>query len=317
MNHKKSEILDAAIIDASEEQKTDLPTNPKASIKLGLLILIIGFGGFLGWSFLADLDEGITSNGTVIVDTKRKIVQHASGGVIEKILVKDGDEVKEGQALIQLISTTSSANLTINQNAANLLRIQITSLKPVVDEGYYPLNQYLDLKRQYDDARVKIKVAKEEMDRTEIKAPVSGVVMGLSANTVGGVISPGGKVLEVVPEGDRLVIEAQIQPHLIDKIHAGLEADIRFSALNQRTTPTMTGRVEWVSADRFQDPNRPEISYYTARVALTDMTLEKLKNEQVIPGMPADVIIKTGSRTFWNYLIKPIKDRAALSLKER
>lgn len=315
---KNKEMIN--IVDVQTKEKNDdvsLPIDPRSSIRKGLLILLVGFGGFLSWAIFANLDEGVPAVGTIVVDSKRKIIQHPAGGIIEAVLVRDCEKVKEGQVLMRLISTQSRANLVISQNQAALLKIQLTSLKPLVDEGYYPRNQYLDLKRQYDDAMAKVKVAQEESDRTEIKAPVAGTVMGLSINTIGGVITPGGKVMEVVPEGDRLVVEAQIPPHLIDKIHSGLIADVHFSALNQRTTPVMTGQVEWVSADRFQDPNRPELAYYSARIQLTEETVGALKGELLVAGMPADVVIKTGSRSFWSYLVKPIADRAALSMKER
>lgn len=313
----KKDVIDVQPITVRNEQEIVLPSDPKSSIRFGLMVLIFGFFGFILWAVFADLDEGVPSMGTIVVDSKRKMIQHPTGGVIEQVLVKDGEKVKEGQVLIRLISTQSRANLAINQHAANLLKTQLDSLRSLVDEGYYPRNQYLDLKRQYDDAMAKVKVAQEESDRTEIKAPTSGTVMGLAINTVGGVVPPGGKVMEVVPDGDHLVVEAQIQPHLIDKIHAGLEADIHFSALNQRTTPVLSGKVEWVSADKFQDPNRPEIAYYSARIQITQETLDRLRGETLVPGMPADVVIKTGSRTFWSYLVKPIQDRAALSMKER
>jgi hypothetical protein len=92
---------------------------------------------------------------------------------------------------------------------------------------------------------------------------------------------------------------------------------VRLSALNQRTTPVLEGKVLWVSPDRIQDPQRPEIAYFNARVEITPDSLSRLKDEKIQPGMPAEVILKTGSRTFWDYLVKPIEDRAALSLKER
>lgn len=314
---KKQDVIDVVASEANQEKEVLIPNNPGSSIRFGLLVLMIGFGGFLIWAFAASLDEGVPSVGTVVVDSKRKVIQHPTGGVIESVLVRDGEKVKEGQVLMRLIDTQSKAAVTINKGQRDLLKKQIESVRPLVNEGYYPRNQFLDLQRQYDDAAAKYKVAIEEAERTEIKSPVSGVVMGVATNTIGGVIQPSSKILEVVPEGDRLVIEAMIQPHLIDKIHAGLEADVHFTALNQRTTPVLSGKVEWVSADRFQDPNRPEIAYYTARVEIIQKTMDRLKGEQLLPGMPADVVIKTGSRSFWNYLVKPIQDRAALSMKER
>ena len=310
-------IIDVTPVVKGEPEVTPVPVNARKSILLGWIILLLGFGGFVWWSFSAHLDEGVPVQGTVVVDSKRQVIQHQTGGTIEAILVRDGDTVKKDQVLMRLINTQSEAALAINTHLADTLREQLDSLKPLVAEGYYPRNQYLDLQRQYDDAQSKIKVAREENQRTEIRAPVAGTVMGVSVYTVGGVVQPGARIMEIEPAGDKLVLEAQIPTHLIDKIHAGLTADVRLTALNQRTTPVLQGTVLWVSPDRFQDPQRPEIAYYTARVALEPDTAKLLKGETLQAGMPAEIIIKTGSRTFWDYLVKPIQDRAALSLKER
>ena len=310
-------IIDVTPVVKGEPEVTPVPVNARKSILLGWIILLLGFGGFVWWSFSAHLDEGVPVQGTVVVDSKRQVIQHQIGGTIEAILVRDGDTVKKDQVLMRLINTQSEAALAINTHLADTLREQLDSLKPLVAEGYYPRNQYLDLQRQYDDAQSKIKVAREENQRTEIRAPVAGTVMGVSVYTVGGVVQPGARIMEIEPAGDKLVLEAQIPTHLIDKIHAGLTADVRLTALNQRTTPVLQGTVLWVSPDRFQDPQRPEIAYYTARVALEPDTAKLLKGETLQAGMPVEIIIKTGSRTFWDYLVKPIQDRAALSLKER
>ncbi|MDE2212315.1 MAG: HlyD family efflux transporter periplasmic adaptor subunit [Betaproteobacteria bacterium] len=294
-----------------------VPTNPRGAIWLGWLILLVGFGGFLWWTFSAHLDEGVPVQGVVVSDSKRQTVQHQTGGTVDAILVRDGDTVKKGQVLMRLVNEQNQAAIAINAHLLESLGPQLKSLEPLVQAGYYPRNQYLDLQRQYDDAEAKLKLAQEENRRMDIRAPVSGTVMGETITTVGGVVQPGMRIMEIEPAGDRLVLEAQIPTHLIDKVHAGLQADVRMSALNQRTTPVLNGIVQWVSPDRFQEPQRPEIAYYTARIELAPGTDQLLKGEKLQPGMPAEIIIKTGSRTFWNYLVKPIEDRAALSLKER
>jgi protease secretion system membrane fusion protein len=139
----------------------------------------------------------------------------------------------------------------------------------------------------------------------------------------GGVVRGGEKIMEIVPSEEILVIEAKIPPNLIDRVHKGLIAQVRFSALNQRTTPVVYGEVESVSADKIPVTDmmtqRQLMSdgYYTAKVKLSPGEVEKLGDQQIYPGMPADVIIKTGRRNFMSYLLKPFTDRAALSLQER
>lgn len=298
-------------------EKEDLPNDPGQTIRLGLIVLLVGFGGFLIWMFAADLDEGVPTSGNVIVDSRRKVIQHPTGGVVKKINVTDGEKVNAGAVLLQLVDTQAKAEYDVLKRQFDFFQSQIAAIKPMVDEGYYPKNQYLDLVRQSDELVIKLKVATEALDRTQIRSPVTGVVMGTTISTVNGVVAPGAKLMEIVPDGDRLVIEVQIPLNLIDKVQPSLEAEVHLTALNQRTTPTLMGKVIWVSPDRQQDPMRPEVNYYVARVQINDQSLDKIKDEVLVPGMPADVVIKTGSRTFWNYLVKPIVDRANLSLKER
>jgi HlyD family type I secretion membrane fusion protein len=146
------------------------------------------------------------------------------------------------------------------------------------------------------------------------------MVMGLAITTEGGVISPGGRLMDIVPEDERLVVEAQIQPHLIDKVVPGLQAEVRFSALNLRSTPITMGEVEWVSADKFQNPQdmANPMGYYSARLVVPASEMKKLGADvHIRAGMPADVIFNTGERTFLEYLVKPLTDRMAKSLKEQ
>lgn len=133
-------------------------------------------------------------------------------------------------------------------------------------------------------------------------------------------MSPGAKLLELVPDEERLVVEAQILPHLIDRVVPGLFAEVRFSHTKSRRTPVILGQVEWVSADKFQNPQdtnpMSQAGYYTARVIVSADELKKLPDVQVRPGMIADVIVQTGQRTFMNYLFKPLADGIAISMKE-
>ncbi len=131
-------------------------------------------------------------------------------------------------------------------------------------------------------------------------------------------MSAGAKLMESVPIDDRVTIEAQVRPHLVDKVHPGASAQIRFSALQTSRTPVIYGTVEWISPDRFQSKEDTANSdgYYLAKVVINQQELAKVDGFRVIPGMPADVIIKTGERTFFRYLFKSISDRFAHAFKE-
>jgi membrane fusion protein, epimerase transport system len=132
--------------------------------------------------------------------------------------------------------------------------------------------------------------------------------------TPGGVIGPGEPVLDLVPSGDELVIEAYVEPTDIDAVPVGLPAQVRLTALNQRHTPTLTGKVDQVSADRLED-ERSGQPYYLTRVALDDHQPE-LEGLALHPGMPAEVMIVTGERTTIDYLLKPISASFERALRE-
>lgn len=311
----------------------ELPTNAKKPLRTGLLVLLFGFGGFVLWSALAPIDSGVPSVGNVALDGRRKAVQHQHGGVAKKILVKENDSVKEGDVLIRLddsvpLATKSSVEAELRSVEAQIQFLQkmVGDLRSMTEEGFYPRNRLLEYDRQLAEALARrqglvdrLSAARMELERSVIRSPATGKVMGVTITTEGGVIAGGEKIMEIVPDDEKLVVEATVEPHLIDQVLPGLDAEVRFSALNLRTTPVILGKVDWVSADKFQPPNDPihPMGYYRARVIVSAEELKKLGNETIRPGMPADVIIKTGERTFLEYLIKPLTDRMATSLKER
>lgn len=165
------------------------------------------------------------------------------------------------------------------------------------------------------DLRERVRALEDNLARTQVRAPVGGAVMGLAVHTVGGVVNPGGRILDIVPHNEQLLVEARVAPTDVDRVSTGLEAQLRFSAFNSRTTPTVPGRVLTISGDRITDPHTRE-SYYLARIEVTTGGMEDLRGLSLLPGMPVDVMIKTGERTFFEYLIQPITERLARSLRE-
>lgn len=150
--------------------------------------------------------------------------------------------------------------------------------------------------------------ARDQLDRIEIHAPVSGLVNQLSVHTIGGVIKAGETVMELVPDTDDLQIEARVQPKDIDHVRTGQKAFVRFSAFNQRTTPQLNGTVAYVSADTGHD-QQSNAPYFTVRVVLPEDERRRLNGQQLVPGMPTEVFMQTGSRTMMNYLFEPITDQ--------
>jgi protease secretion system membrane fusion protein len=133
---------------------------------------------------------------------------------------------------------------------------------------------------------------------------------------VGGVIQSGMVLMEIVPKDGRLIVEAQIPTTSIDKVQVGLTADMRFSAFNLNTTPIIPGRITLVGADKITGTNPQQGEFYLAQVETTAEGLKLLGDKLVQPGMPVEVIVKTGERSFFSYLIKPLSDRFARSFKD-
>lgn len=156
----------------------------------------------------------------------------------------------------------------------------------------------------------------EKLSRMDIKAPVSGIVYGLTVFAERSVIRPADPVLFLIPQDRPLIIAARVEPIHIDEIFTGQEVTLRFSSLDQRTTPELLGRVVQISADAFQDDAR-QISYYRAEIVLSEGEQDKIpQGITLIPGMPVESFIKTNDRTPLAYLVKPLADYFAKAMRE-
>jgi protease secretion system membrane fusion protein len=370
--------------------------------------IIIAFGVFLIWAFVAPLDKGVTTQGTVMVSGYDKQLQHPTGGLIQEILVKEGDHVNEGDVLIRINPLKAEADLSVAQlqyinilasearlqaerrgdkqitwpeqlnsldaqskiveakdvqqklfetrrkefltelNAkrtnASMINNEYLANEQLAKEGFVSrsqANQILRTKLDADNAvsstqsvymkdidtqlstiqanrdalKDKFEAVSFDRDLTSLRAPISGTVIGLKVNTVGGTV-PGGQVLaEIVPEKPELIVEAKVPTNLIDQVRVGIPADMRFTAFNVNTTPIIEGKVVLVGADVLKGEGGKGGDTYLAKVEATPEGLEKMGDLKILPGMTVDVVFKTGERTFMGYLFKPIIDRLALSFK--
>jgi protease secretion system membrane fusion protein len=431
-------------------EEEGLPTDTQSPARLGFWVLAIGFGGFLLWAALAPLDEGVPTAGTVVIDTKRKAVQHLTGGIVKSVHVKEGQIVHEGDPLMEIDSASTQANFenvrqryytlraiearlvaeqsgrgTINfhpdllserdsplvadmianqeglfaarrmalkaetqaiaesisglegsitgylglletrREQLSLLKEEITGLEELVREGYAPRNNLLlqqrtraeiigtiaelqgNIKRSRSalaEARLRITQRKQEfregvdrelaqvrgevdaeaerfnavrgdLARTVIRAPASGQVVGLAAQTVGGVIGAGQTIMDIVPQDEALMLESRIPPNLIDRVHPGLPTDVRFSSFAHSPLLVVPGEVTSVSHDLLVD-EQTGMAYYLARVAVTEEGIRKLGKRQLQAGMPVEVVVLTGERSMLTYLLHPLLKRLASSMKE-
>ena len=433
---------------ASADQ--DIAVRTGSAARIGLWALVLGFGGFLLWAGMAPLDEGVPAQGMIAIDTKRKSVQHLSGGLVTEVLVGEGSIVTEGQVLVRLGEAVARANfesirqrylglramegrllteqqggskivfhpdvqasikdpqirqvvmtqeqlmasrraslradlqsneesiqgqlgliqsyesmLVNRKNQQALLDEELTNTRGLVKEGYVPRNRQLELERMaaemssgiaelqgntirasravaelrqraivrqqeyrkevdslltdvarevHGDAE-RYTAAKEELARTEIKSPAAGQVVGLAIQTVGSVISPGQKLMDIVPEDQTLLVEVRVAPHLIDRVKADLPVDVRFSSFAHTPQLVVDGKVVSVSGDLLTDPQNGA-GYYLARVGVTTKGYTQLGKRQLQPGMPVEVIFLTGERSMLTYLLSPLTKRLAASMKE-
>lgn len=149
--------------------------------------------------------------------------------------------------------------------------------------------------------------SEDQLRRVDIRAPVTGRVFELAAFTVGGVITPGAVIMQIVPNDDVLTVEVHINPQDIDKLSLGQMVTLRFSAFNMQTTPEINGQVSLISPDLTKDP-RGGPSFYGARVFVSPEELARLGNLKLVPGMPVDAFLQTGERTALSYFLKPLRD---------
>ena len=439
---------------AGVDQTLQLPNaNFRPVVRLGLLIVALGFGGFLLWASLAPLDEGVPANGSVVVETSRKSINHLNGGLVERILVREGQEVKAGDELVVLneIQSRAALNATLNQwhvaqatvarlraergsaaapefarelikaagtdpEVAALVRAQeslfrtrrtalrgelsiieaavrgletqlsslaqlktgretqialfeeqLTSYRKLRGDGFVSRNQVLEVERQLAEVQSKqsedlaniaginarladlrmrgvqretenrsevekqladaqrdaatlgerLSAQRDTVSRLALRAPVAGTVVDLAVHTVGGVVKPGDRVMDIVPKGDSLIVEARVAPQYVDRLHPGQPADVHFDSYTGRVTrPVIRGQVSVVSADVLVD-TRSGAPYYNMRVAIPAEEATRLGHLKLQAGMVATVMVKTGERSFLTYLTAPLLRRSITALGEQ
>lgn len=152
------------------------------------------------------------------------------------------------------------------------------------------------------------------LKQIDIRAPQSGRVHQLAVHTIGGVIAPGEAIMQIVPTADALVVEARVAPQDIDQVRVGQPAALRLSAFSQQTTPEVEGQVDRISPDLIED-QKAGVAYYAVRIALSQSSLKQAGQLELKPGMPAEVLLRTGQRTVLSYLLKPLTDQASRAFR--
>ena len=209
----------------------------------------------------------------------------------------------------ELMGNTTRALRTIGESKQRLMQRQQEYRKDVE-------TQLADVTREVQSEEAKYVALQGDLSRIEIKSPAEGQVVGLAVQTVGGVIQPGQKLMDIVPDNEALILETRVAPHMIDRVHAGLPADVRFSAFAHSPQLVVKGKVVSVSGDLLSDPQQNNAPYYLARTVVTPDGMKKLGKRQMQPGMPVEVVFTTGERTMLTYLLNPLIRRVSASMKE-
>ena len=431
---------------------SEVPRSINRLVFIGIIMLIVCFGGFGVWSFRAPLAAAVIAQGSFVATGRNKIVQHLEGGIIEDILVTEGEAVQAGQVLMTLDQTSAEANerelfirkirlqamverllaeygeqekltfsndlveasddvevMTIldsqrlsfevsrktllndiallerNMEAlkirANGFEAQLSSMQrrqDILQEEYDTKNSLFEkglvrkgdlntirrvqaeadgqlarlkaetaevnqmllkyeeqisrtrsayreaaldelgvIEADLESVREKARQARSVLDRAVVRAPVTGTVVRLHYHTPGGVIETGEQIAEILPADAPLIIEAQIPRTEIDSVVTGQNATVRLVALNQRTTPVLSGEVFYVSADALlEEAAGVPQEVYLARISLTPDEMERVRGFVPTPGMPAEIMIQTEERTFAAYIAKPVVDSMSRAFRE-
>lgn len=213
----------------------------------------------------------------------------------------------EGQ-LGQLEASVAEAKSAIAGYEIEALRLAATQREEAQ-------NEFRTLQPQEAELRERLRVLERRLGRLVMRAPMSGIIIGLQIHTIGGVISPGSAVLSIVPQEASLVFAVRIDPSQIDRVHATQAAEIRFPSFNARTTPSFPAEVRTVAPDVVTDPNSG-ISYFTAELRVPEAERETLLTLGLQPGMPLEAFIQTGARSPGSILLKPVTDYMSYALRE-
>lgn len=275
---------------------------------------------------MLSIREGITGNEVQIAAVKRQlslIVEELEGkrelyekGYVRKpeyLALERAKAGLEGQ-IGQLTGNVSDARERIAREEQRIMQTRTDMIRMATE-------QLRNVEADLDDVNERIRVAQSATNRIEIRAPVRGTVIKMLYHTPGGVIGAGKDVMELLPLDERLIIEARVRPQDIDSIHDGQNALVRLTALNQRVTPMIPGKVTYVSGDALPDEkaSRAGVSTNTfiVRVALDEEEASKIHGFRSTPGMPVEIFAKTSERTFLSYLLKPVIDSFNRAFRER
>jgi HlyD family secretion protein len=228
---------------------------------------------------------------------------------ISRLIALERDAARLEGERAQLVATVAQSRGKITETELQIIQVDQSVRSDVAKE-------LGDIRGKASELVERKVTAEDQLKRVDIRAPQDGIVHELSVHTVGGVIKSGEPIMQIVPRADMLIVEARVSPNNIDQLVAGQKAVLRFSGLNQRSTPELNGVVSGVSADTIQD-QRTGGTYFQVRITLPAPEVARLGAIKLVPGMPVEAFIQTGERTMLSYLVKPIVDQAHRAFREK
>lgn len=233
-------------------------------------------------------------------------------------VVRRSDLLAVQRAVADAMGELSRIDGELNENEAQVAKYRQEAIIAINANKQEALDALETADSDLDSVREQVREASGVLDRTVIRSPVNGTVVRSYYHTAGGVITTGKPIMEILPSNVPLIIEAQVLRTSIDQLREGETATIRLSALNRRTTPVLTGKVFYVSADSVEDASgSAQRDVYVVRVQIPTEEIKRIQGFSPVPGMPADVLIQTSERTFFEYLSKPVVDSMSRAFKER
>ena len=222
------------------------------------------------------------------------------------------------RAIADAMGDISRLNGELNESEAEIAKFRQEAIIAVNSNKQAALDALETAESDLDSVRQQLHEAAGVLERTVIRSPVTGTVVRSYYHTAGGVITTGKPIMEILPAHVPLILEAQVLRTSIDQLHEGQTAAIRLTALNRRTTPVLEGKVFYVSADSIEENAGMSVKdVYIVRVQIPDSEIARVHNFHPVPGMPAEVLLQTSERTFFEYLSKPIADSMSRAFKER
>ena len=247
-----------------------------------------------------------------VVKAKRDITESLRQEISDlEVLLADGyvDKTRLRQLTrnqSDYLGEIADLEVSLQELDLNILQLKNRFKTNVVDELLTSYETLYDLKLSHD-------AVADRVNRATIRAPVDGEIIDLALNSVGAVVAPGETLMELVPDASGRFVEARISPMDIDRVQVGQSAEVRFSVF--KDAYLVSGTLTKLSADRIIDQST-DIAYYKAEIELLEDDFKLLARKELVPGMPAEVVIKTGQRTMLGYIVSPLARMFSRSLTE-